>query len=76
MGMLLVSKMAIEDITPVPQPVKGDVNGDGEVTVADANVIIGIILGSIDNIPAADVNGDGEVTVADVNAVISLIING
>ena len=76
MGMLLVSKMAIEDITPVPQPVKGDVNGDGEVTVADANTIIGIILGSIDNIPAADVNGDGEITVADVNAVISLIING
>jgi len=75
MGMLLVSKMAIEDITPAPEPITGDVNGDGEITVADVNVIISIIVGITDATPAADVNGDGEVTVADVNAVINLILN-
>lgn len=52
----------------------GDVNGDGEVNVADVNTLIDIILtGEVT--PAADVNGDGEVTVADVNALISLILS-
>lgn len=52
----------------------GDVNGDGEVTVADINVIIDQILASryMDN---ADVNHDGEVTVADINVVINIILN-
>ncbi len=57
---------------------KGDVNGDGEVNIADVNAIIGIILGN--NVDAeigerADVNGDGEVNIADINSVISIILN-
>lgn len=54
--------------------VVGDVNGDGEVNIADVNAIIDIILsgGSAD---AADVNGDGEVNIADVNAVIDIILS-
>ena len=74
MGMLLVNRMSIEDLTPATVLV-GDVNGDGEVNIADVNVIIDIILSKKTN-DKADVNGDGEVTVADVNEVISLIING
>ena len=50
-----------------------DVNHDGEVTVADVNMTIGIILAGT-NDPVADVNGDGEVTVADVNRVIAYIV--
>ena len=53
----------------------GDVNGDGEVTVADVNAIIDFILGKSTN-PACDVNGDGEITIADVNAVINIILAG
>ena len=50
-----------------------DVTCDGEVNIADVNVIIGIILtGNMD--PKGDVNGDGEVNIADVNAVISIIL--
>ena len=54
--------------------VKGDVNGDGEVTIADVNAVVSVILGHSVN-GMADVNGDDEVTIADVNAVISIILN-
>ena len=53
--------------------ITGDVNGDGEVNIADVNVIIGMILDGI-NDNAGDVNGDGEVNIADVNAVINIIL--
>ena len=56
---------------------KADVNLDGEVTVADVNAVIDVIVGSgMDQqvIQRADVNGDGEVTVADINQVIDAII--
>ena len=58
-----------------PQPGrKGDVNGDGEVNIADVNAIIDCILtGNIN--PQGDVNGDTEVNIADVNAVIDIILN-
>ena len=55
----------------------GDVNGDGEVNIADVNAAIDIILGG----PAdegmksrADVNKDGEINIADVNALIDIIL--
>ena len=54
-------------------PVRGDVNADGEVTIADANAVIDTILRS-GALPSADVNGDGEINIADVNAVIDLIL--
>jgi formylglycine-generating enzyme required for sulfatase activity len=61
---------------PGPEPtIKGDVNGDGEVTIADVNVVIERILHPDNDVPAADVNADGEVTIADVNAVIEVILN-
>ncbi len=62
-------------LDPTTSPsIKGDVNGDGEVNIADINALISLILsgGSSD---AADVNGDGEVNIADVNAVIDIILS-
>ena len=57
-----------------PVPVPGDVNQDGEVTIADVNALIDMILsGELEMI--GDVNGDGEVTIADVNAVIDIILS-
>ena len=55
--------------------IKGDVNNDGEVNIADVNVIINVILGSGTHI-SADVNADGEINIADVNAIISIILGG
>ncbi len=56
---------------------RGDVNGDGEVNIADVNVLINIILSEgVGNNPRSDVNGDGEISIADVNVLIDLILNG
>ena len=56
---------------------RGDVNQDGEVSVADVNAVIDVILGSDaddDLRHRADVNRDGEVSVADINSVIDVIM--
>lgn len=53
--------------------VMGDVSGDGQVDVADVNVIIDVMLGRAVN-AAADVNADGVVDIADVNRVINLML--
>lgn len=54
--------------------IRGDVNGDGIVTVADANAVVNFYLGlsvaSFDR-EAADMNGDGEITIADANAIVN-----
>jgi len=58
----------------LPESVKGDVNGDGEVSIADVNAVVDVIVASGYS-SAADVNGDGEVSIADVNVVIDLILS-
>ena len=75
------NKFEVNDITDQYSGtvVPGDVNGDGQVTIADANAVIFIILNGTDSVDAAtlalaDVNGDGQVTIADANAVISIIL--
>lgn len=58
-----------------PEPLKGDVNNDGEVNISDVNAMIDFILSSSED-PIADVNGDGEINISDVNEVISIILGG
>jgi hypothetical protein len=58
---------------PMPQPLPGDVNGDGEVNISDVNALIDVILtGTLSQ--GADIDADGEVTISDVNALIDLIL--
>lgn len=61
-----------------PDPIKGDVNGDGTVDVSDVNLVINMMLGKIvasDELQvASDVNGDGRVDVSDVNFVINIML--
>ena len=57
------------------QPIRGDVNCDGEVTIADVNAIIGVILSNKFPVGDPDVNTDGEVNISDVNAVIAIILS-
>ena len=57
---------------------KGDVNGDGKVTIADAVAIVNHILGqtpSAFNMLAADVDNDSEVSIADAIAVVNIILS-
>ncbi len=55
-----------------PEPIQGDVNGDGTVDVADIANIINVMATSGNN-KAADVNGDGTVDVADIAAIIAIM---
>ena len=55
------------------EPPVGDVNGDGEINIADVNAVCDMILGG-NTLPSGDVNGDGEINIADVNALIALIL--
>jgi len=55
--------------TPPTSGIKGDVNGDGQVTVVDALFVaqytVGLRTLTSQQLAAADVNGDGQVTVVD-----------
>lgn len=53
----------------------GDVNLDNEITIADINAIIDMVMADRQS-PIADINGDGEVNIADINALIDLILSG
>ena len=56
-------------------PLDCDVNGDGEVNIADVNFVIDVILGLNDIYDGrTDVNCDGETNIADVNFVIDVIL--
>lgn len=57
---------------------KGDANGDGNVSVIDVISTINYILQEppeVFNKKAADVNGDGEISVIDVIGMIDIILN-
>lgn len=62
------------NIQPIdPEMLPGDVNGDGEINIADINAVTDIILTDASE-PSGDVNGDGEINIADVNAIIAIIL--
>ena len=63
----------IMNVPDEPIHVPGDVNGDGEVTIADINSIIDVMLSNGTN-PAADVNYDREINISDINKVIDYIM--
>lgn len=62
-----------------PTSIRGDVDGDGEVTIADATALIDYLLtdGSTGGDPVgADCNLDGNVTIADITALIDRLLLG
>lgn len=66
---------AISIKKPAAPALKGDVNGDGVVDVADVSALIDIVLNSDASASAvADINEDGTVDVADVSALISIVL--
>lgn len=59
---------------------KGDVNGDGSITMADANAVVNYFLATDKpenfDVESADVNGDGSVTMADANQIVNMFLGG
>ena len=72
----------INEINPVKLFLKGDVNRSGDVTVADVNALVEIVLGKVTeaenkknyDFEAAHVNADEEITIADVTALVNIIL--
>ena len=67
--------LGVVDVAPAS---RGDVNNDGEISIADMNTLVNVILGG-DADPSvrfrADVNGDSEISIADINTLIDIILN-
>ena len=59
-----------------PQVIKGDVDGNGEVSIADVTALIDILVGGGDAPAAADCNDDTEVGIADVTVLIDFLLSG
>lgn len=60
-------------VTVGKQEQLGDVNGDGEVTIADINIMIDLVITEKYQ-SEYDLNNDGEVNIADINLLIDLIL--
>jgi surface protein len=54
---------------------RGDVNGDGKVTIADVTALINYLLSGEPTAGSGDVNGDSKVTIADVTALINQLLS-
>ena len=54
--------------------VTGDVNGDGSVTMSDANMVVNAFLNG-ENLEGADMNGDGQITMSDANQIVNMFLN-
>ena len=52
----------------------GDFNDDHEVNFSDLQILVGIILGTLNNTEGYDLNNDGVVNVGDVTMLVNLIL--
>ena len=71
------NKYTVADITDQYSYLPGDVNLDGEVSIADVTALINILLtgqGDIDTMQRADVNQDQEISIGDVTALINILL--
>ena len=67
------NKYTVRDITDQWATPTGDVNGDGEVSIADVTALVAMVLSDLSN-ERSDVNGDGETGIADVTALVGLLL--
>ena len=56
------------------ETLKGDVNGDGKVSIDDVTDLIDILLAGGEAPASADVNGDGNVSIDDVTDLIDMLL--
>lgn len=63
----------IRNVGGIQPSLYGDLNGDGEVNLADVNVLIDAIL-SGSNVETFDVNNDEEINIADITALVDVLL--
>ena len=72
------SNTSVDPEPPVPDVVIGDVDGNGEISTADARTILMFLTGvenlTDEQLAAADFDGNGEVTTADAREILLSII--
>ena len=62
--------------TPEPEVLRGDVNKDKTVNIADVTALIDMLLNDAEMIPEADCNKDTLLNISDVTALIDFLLNG
>ncbi len=70
------NKRKLGEFDEVPEILRGDVNKDGAITVADVSALIDYLLGGEEAPAEADCNLDSSVGIADVSALIDYLLNG
>ncbi|MBO6250201.1 MAG: dockerin type I repeat-containing protein [Muribaculaceae bacterium] len=64
----------VKSSEPGPGPaIVGDVNGDGEVSIADLTMLASLVASETEN-ERSDVNDDGETSVADITSLVNLLM--
>ena len=70
---------AVDNVALTPKALRGDVNGDGYITIADVTALIDYLLSgdaSGINLVVADCNLDYNVSIADVTRLIDYLLSG
>ena len=73
--ILLSTVMALAGPRHYSSNIPGDVNADGDVNIADINMVINDILKGTGN-TMCDVNEDGDINIGDINMLIKIILEG
>ena len=77
---LIISFLMVGTAANAATVVVGDVNGDGSITMSDANAVVNYFLATTKpsdfNKAAGDVNGDGSITMSDANMIVNMFLSG
>ena len=53
----------------------GDVDGDGQITIADLTTLVDLIMNGAEPTSSSDVDGDGSITIADITALVDILLS-
>ena len=67
---------AIDNVYIIDSCRKGDVNGDGQINIADVTALIDLLLGGGTPPNCGDCDQDGQVSIADVTTLIDGLLDG